>query len=83
MERLAAKELEERVLRSGTPDPLYELPEGTKSELVGYFNKYGKKLAEVHRFVLPDGTLGASGKPDPKVVFHKGILFFLVASASS
>ena len=68
----------ERVLRSGDPDPLYNLPKGAKSEIVGYFNQFGKKIAEIHRYILPDGTLAASGKPDPKAVFHLGVLHYLV-----
>lgn len=33
------------------------------------------KVAVVHRYLRPDGTLGASGKPDPKRVLHAGVVY--------
>ena len=45
------------------------LPPGTVSQEVHYFDTDGGKLrrrAIVHQYLQPDGTLGASGKPDPK-----------------
>ena len=33
------------------------------------------KIATCHRYLRPDGSLGASGLPDPKQVFHDGILY--------
>jgi hypothetical protein len=29
----------------------------------------------VHQYLQPDGTLGASGQPDPKRLLHDGILY--------
>ena len=40
-------------------------PPGTVSQRVFYF-RGNKKVAVAHRYVLPDGTIGASGLPDPK-----------------
>ncbi len=42
-------------------------PPGTSSERVLYFNR-GLLIAIAHRFVLPDGSIGGSGRPDPKAV---------------
>lgn len=42
-------------------------PHGTLSEIVEY-QRDGVAVALVHRFVLPDGELGGSGRPDPKMV---------------
>jgi hypothetical protein len=33
-------------------------------------------MARVHQYVLVDGTIGASGRPDPKRVFYEGVLYF-------
>lgn len=42
------------------------LPEGSRSQMVWYLSQEGKKLALVHQYLLPDGTIGGSGRPDPK-----------------
>jgi len=39
------------------------------------------KLALVHRYLLPDGAIGASGLPDPKMAFHDGIIYLLERGA--
>ena len=48
------------------------LPEGTRSQMVWYLSPDGRKLAIVHQYLLPDGTIGASGRPDPKRMIHDG-----------
>jgi hypothetical protein len=40
-------------------------PAGTRTQRV-YYMKGQVRVAIVHQYVLPDGTLGASGLPDPK-----------------
>src|SRR5438105_5030891 len=52
--------------------PRMNEPICTLSQLLAYFDGRGKKVAEAHRFVRPDGTIGASGMPDPKYVLHEG-----------
>ena len=54
--------------RNGHPSPARaKLPLCTRSQLVVYLD--GKKVvAMVHQYVLPDGTLGGSGRPDPKLL---------------
>ena len=39
-----------------------------KSEIWRLYNRNGDYIAAVHTYVKPDGTLAASGKPDPKEV---------------
>lgn len=46
-------------------------PHGTRSERVTYFDG-GQKVAIAHRFVAPDGSVGGSGRPDPKAVRFEG-----------
>ncbi len=41
-------------------------PIGTKSQMIRYVDRSGKWFVEIHQYLRPDGTLGASGKPDPK-----------------
>lgn len=37
-----------------------------------YYSVAGDPVAIVHQYVLPDGMLGASGRPDPKWVIVRG-----------
>src|SRR5258707_1282052 len=53
------------------------LPSGTRSQLVAYYNSAGTKIAIVHQYLKPDGTLGASGRPDPKLLLHRKVLYFI------
>ena len=41
-------------------------PYCTNSQIVYYYDADQKPLAVVHQYLRPDGTIGASGKPDPK-----------------
>lgn len=56
--------------------PRSNQPEGTISELVDYFHGH-ELIATAHRFVLPDGSIGASGLPDPKMVVSGGTMYLL------
>ena len=77
---MAEGELTSHVVIDNHPSPpLADEPVCTKSQLVAYLNQFGKKVALVHQYVRIDGTIGASGRPDPKEVFHKGILHYLPA----
>lgn len=41
-------------------------PPGTRSQIIRYVDDDGAFVALIHQYLLPDGTLGASGRPDPK-----------------
>jgi hypothetical protein len=59
----------------GTPSPDVPEPPGTRSQIVSYWEVVGgnlQKVALAHRYMRPDGSLGASGFPDPKQVRHEG-----------
>jgi len=60
----------EHVKRSSHPNPP---PTGeplcTFSQIVYYYSPSGQPRALVHRYLRPDGNLGASGMPDPKRLF--------------
>jgi len=62
------KELREEIIRSShlaAPKP-FPGPFCTHSEFVRYVDSSGKLIVELHRYLRPDGSLGASGKLDPK-----------------
>ena len=49
----------------------------THSQMVSYRDASDNEVARVHQYLRPDGTIGASGKPDPKRVFIDGTVFRL------
>lgn len=59
--------------RNGHPSPpRARLPTCTRSQLLVYLE--GKKaVAIVHQYLLPDGTIGGSGRPDPEMLKLNGI----------
>lgn len=59
------------------PSPMSGQPDGTISQVVDYFSGH-EWVASAHLFVLPDGTVGASGFPDPKMVLSAGVRYVLV-----
>jgi len=75
--RVATGDVEERVASEGKPNPEYGQPSGTVSQMVAYWEVGSgapRQIARAHRYVLPGGKLGASGKPDPKEMLHNGKL---------
>ncbi len=71
LEKVQAGEMLTVVYKRGKPgqNAPAELQKGTESQEVHYFDTCQGKLrrrAIVHQYLQPDGTLGASGKPDPK-----------------
>jgi hypothetical protein len=76
--RIRNGELLEIIDSSGTPSPRAGQPPGTLSQRVSYWESAGgslTKVAVVHRYLRPDGSLGASGLPDPKRVLHRGVIY--------
>lgn len=65
--RVRSGELAELVRSSSAPSPISGQPHGTSSQRVVYLNR-GQPIAVAHRFVAPDGSIGGSGRPDPKAV---------------
>ena len=54
--------------RHRNPPPQGE-PVCTRSQILVYYDQYGDEIAMVHQYVRRDGSIGASGKPDPKKLF--------------
>lgn len=45
------------------------------SQLVSYRDTAGIQVVLVHQFRRPGGTIGASGRPDPKFLLHEGVIY--------
>lgn len=69
--RVESGELTELVVESAPASPRSNQPPGTLSQSVEYYDG-GELVAVAHRFLLPDGLLGASGLPDPKLIHFEG-----------
>lgn len=58
-------------------------PEGepicTRSQMVKYYSRDGEVVAVVHQYLRPDGTIGASGKPDPKKLYLTDEILYVPA----
>jgi hypothetical protein len=49
---------------------------GTRSIVDRYYNEAGQPVMTLHHFLKPDGTLGGSGKMDPKELLVDGTIYF-------
>jgi hypothetical protein len=47
----------------------------TRSQIVGYANEEGVVVVRVHRYLRTDGSIGASGRPDPKYLVISGVTY--------
>ena len=52
-------------------------PPGTRSQVFDYLDPSGERIVTVHRYLRPDGTLGASGLPDPKWIRRENEILIL------
>jgi hypothetical protein len=52
-----------------------EEPPGTRSLMVSYLSDSLERIFMVHIYLRPDGTIGGSGKPDPKWLFEEGVIY--------
>jgi len=74
-ERAEQGEFKVDVIESNpAPKKAHQRP-GAKSEVLLYINPDEGTIAEVHQYTNPDGSLGASGKPDPKALRIAEILY--------
>jgi hypothetical protein len=76
-ERASKGELTEKVTYNVHVDPPLPFePPCTHSRMREYYDQSRVKVAEVHFYQRPDGSIGASGLLDPKEVFHGGCRYF-------
>ena len=50
-------------------------PPCTHSEIIHYISTDGELSVKIHQYLRPDGSLGASGKPDPKKLKLEGKIY--------
>jgi hypothetical protein len=74
-DRVRSGELEARELVRGRPSLSSAHPDDAISRRVGYYDRNGHELAVVHELVLPDGSVGGSGRPDPVRIEADGIVY--------
>lgn len=70
-ERMQRGELTPLVLHS-SPRTLAD-GEPVASQTVAYLDHLGTKVAVVHQYIRPDGSVAASGLPDPKDLVVDGM----------
>jgi hypothetical protein len=75
-ERQQAGEFAAVVVKDRHPSaPKAPVPICTRSQLILYKDQRRRTVAIVHQYLTPSGKLGASGKPDPKQLWHDGVLY--------
>lgn len=65
------------ILESRISDALIQETVGITSVMLSYRDENGNEMARVHQYQRPDGSLAASGRPDPKRLFLNGVLYRL------
>lgn len=75
-ERVGANELIAAVETERLARPEANQQPGTVSQMVWYYDASLRRVALVHQYLRRDGTLGGSGRPDPKrLILDDEILF--------
>src|ERR1700681_3113529 len=82
-DKLLSGQLKLHILRSVLAPALVQQPPGTLSQIVSYLDSQGNEVARVHQYLRADGTIGASGRPDPKKLLHNFVLYPLQKSPKS
>jgi hypothetical protein len=66
----------ETIVHEAPAHPKYKQPPGTQTQTVEYREaNTGQWRGRAHRFVMPSGKVGASGKPDPKLIRQGGVTY--------
>ncbi|WP_322797425.1 hypothetical protein [Tepidiforma sp.] len=77
-ERVRSGELSLHIEKDDHPSPLRAAePLCTRSQLLAVVDRSGQVVARLHRYLRADGTIGGSGRPDPKAVLFDGVLYFV------
>jgi len=75
-ERVVANEMIATVESERPARPEANEPAGTISQMVWYHDASLRRVALIHQYLRRDGTLGGSGRPDPKrLLLDDEILF--------
>lgn len=84
-ERMKNGEFRPVVLEEGRPqkEVADKEPLGTVSQMISYRDSNDDEVVRVHQYLRPDGTIGASGLPDPKRLVEDGVLYRLTKKNKS
>ena len=63
--------------------PRANVPHCTHSQIVLYLDGQGVEVALVHQYLRPDGSIGASGKPDPKRLVKDGKMYKIATARAA
>ena len=63
--------------------PLANEPHCTYSQHVLYVDGQGLEVARVHQYLRPDGSIGLSGKPDPKMLVKDGKMYRITKASAA
>lgn len=75
-QRADAGECRQVVARDGHPSRERSgEPYRTRGQIIDDWNSDGELIAKVHRYLRPDGAIGGSGRPDPKVLVEHGVRY--------
>ena len=84
VERAASGEIDVKVIEDRHPAlTLANEPHCTQSQMLSYRLTDGSEIARAHQYLRPDGSIGASGRPDPKRFLDSGILYRLVKKSKA
>lgn len=75
-----AGQLQVIVTKNAHPSPPLATSEPicTRSQILSYRDGAGFEIARIHQYVRPDGSMGASGLPDPKRLFEAALCTSLI-----
>lgn len=76
--RLQRGELTQRLISDRPAPPYPWLQVGSRSQIIAYVDTNDVRVAELHQYLQPDGTIGASGLPDPKRLLIDELLYIVV-----
>jgi hypothetical protein len=81
MQKLANGALRSMVLKQRHSNPITSKQQFcTHSQLVSIQDSNGEEIVRAHQYKRPDGTIGASGLPDPVRLFIGGVIYKLEES---
>lgn len=80
-EQVRAGRMKTRLMENGHPSPpLANEPYCTRSQTVAYLDDDENVVVYVHQYLRPDGTIGLSGRPDPKELYEDDTWYVLDAN---
>jgi hypothetical protein len=77
LERLKSGKLHAILESEKHPSPFRSgQPQCTWSQFLILLDENDQEIARVHQYKRPDGSIGASGRPDPKRLIVDGIIYY-------